>query len=97
MAEAKLFSTFDLRAGYHQIKMDLASAEKTTFITREGTFKFKVMPFVLIGRQRLQRLMDLVMAGLNLEICLVNLVGIIVFSTETSEHIRRLRAIFERF
>lgn len=43
------FSTFDLRAGNHQVNMDPANAEKTTFITREGTFKFKVMPFGLTG------------------------------------------------
>ena len=66
MAGALWFSTFDLRAGYHQVKMDRASAEKTMFITREGTFNFKVMPFRLTGAPAtFQRLMDLVMAGLN--------------------------------
>ena len=42
-------------------------AEKTTFVTREGTFKFKVMLFGLAGAlATFQRLMDLVMAELNL-------------------------------
>ena len=97
MAKAKWFSTFDLRADYHQVKMDLFSAEKTTFITREGTFKFKVMPFGLNGAPAtFQRQMDLVMDGLILEICLVYLDDIIVFSSKVSEHLRRLRAILER-
>ena len=99
-AGGKWISTFDLRTGYHQVKMDPVSAEKTTFITREGTFKFKIMPFGRIGRTgapaTFQRLMAMVMAGLNLKICLVYLDDIIVFSSEVSEHLRRLRAIFER-
>ena len=46
MSEARWFSTFDLRSGYHQVLLDAASSDKTT-ISREGTFRFKVMPFGL--------------------------------------------------
>ena len=35
IAGAKWFSTFDLKAGYHQVKMNPAMVEKTTFISRE--------------------------------------------------------------
>ena len=40
--------------------------------------------------------MDLVIAGLNFEICLVYLDDIIVFSAEVDEHLDLLRAVFER-
>ena len=40
---------FDLRSGYHQVLMDEESADQTTFISREGTFRFRVMPFRLTG------------------------------------------------
>ena len=77
--------------------MDTVSAEKTTFITREGIRKFKVMSFGLTeASATFQRRMDLVMASLNLDICLVYLDDIIVFSSDVSEHLQRLRAIFER-
>ena len=93
MTGACWFSTFDIRTGYHQVKMDPSSAEKTTFITREGTFKFHVMPFGLTGElATFQRLM----AALNLEICLVYLDDIVIFASEVHEHLKRLRAIFER-
>ena len=49
MNGAKWFSTFDLRSGYHQVLMDEESADKTTFITREGTFRFCVMLFGVTG------------------------------------------------
>ena len=62
--------------------MDPSSAEKTTFITHEGTFKFRVMPFGHTGAPAtFQRLTDTIMAGLNLEICLVYLDDIIVFAS----------------
>ena len=45
MSGARWFSTFDLRSGYHQVLLNPASSDKTTFISREGTFRYKVMPF----------------------------------------------------
>ena len=47
MNVARWFSAFDLRSGYHHVLTDDESADKTTFITREGTFRFRVMPFGL--------------------------------------------------
>ena len=97
MAGARWFSIFDLRADYHQVQIDPTSAEKTTFITRDGTFKFEVMSFGLTGAPAtFRRLIDMVMSGLNLEICLVYLGDIIVFSAGVDEHLDRLRAILER-
>ena len=97
MNGARWFSTFDLCSGYQQVLMDEESAEKTTVITREGTFRFCVMPCGLTGAPAtFQRLKDLVMSGLNLEVCLVYLVDIIVFSAVVSSHLVRLRAVFSR-
>ena len=68
--------------------MDEESADKTTLITREGTFRFRVMPFGLTGAlTTFQRLMDMVMSGLNLEVCLVYLDDIIVFSVDVPSHL----------
>ena len=97
MNGARWFSTFDLRSGYHQVLMDEESADKTSFITREGTIRFRVMPFGLTGAPAtFQRWMDLVMSGLNLEVCLVYLDDIIVFSADVPSHLVRLRAVFSR-
>jgi len=102
LAGSKLFSTFDLRSGYYQVAMDPADAHKTTFVTRRGTFAFKVMPFGLCNAPAtFQRLMDVTMMGLNLEICLIYLDDIIVddiivFSTDVTSHIERLEKLFCR-
>ena len=81
VGKAKWFSTFDLRSGYHQVVMERKDADKTTFVTRRGTYGFRVMPFGLCNAPAtFQRLMDVAMSVLNLEICLVYLDDIILFS-----------------
>ena len=47
LSNATYFSTFDLRSGYFQIAMDEEDKDKTTFLTRRGTFRFLSMPFGL--------------------------------------------------
>ena len=83
------FSTFDFRSGYHQLALDPKDAHMTTFITRQGSFKFKVLPFGLCNASStFQRLMDLVLSGLNYDICLVYLDDIIAFSKNLQTHWR---------
>ena len=92
LAGATWFSTFELRSGYHQVEMDSKDSDKTTFVTRRGTFRLKVMPFGLCNAPAtFQRLMNVAMAGLDPEICLVYLDDIIVHS-----HLVRLERVFER-
>ena len=94
---SKWYSTFDLRSGYHQVIMAPEDAEKTTFLTRRGAFKFKVMPFGLTAAPAtFQRLMDAAMTGVNFSICLIYLDDIIVFSKDLDEHLLRLEIIFKR-
>ena len=66
LAGSKWFSTLDLISGYWQVEVDQKDREKTAFTTPEGLFEFNVMPFGLCNAPAtLQRLMDLVLAGLQ--------------------------------
>ena len=97
LGEAKYFSTLDLRQGYWQVENDPETADKTTFITRKGAFKFKVLPFGLSNASAVfQRLMNMVMQGLTWEACLVFLDDIIVISSTFEQHLERLSALFDR-
>ena len=46
-ARHQLLSFMDAFSGYNQIKMDEADQEKTSFITSQGLFCYKVMSFGL--------------------------------------------------
>ena len=43
----KLLSFMNAFSGYNQIRMDEADQEKTSFITSQGLFRYKMMPFGL--------------------------------------------------
>ena len=91
------FSTLDLRAGYFNVPIFESDRDKTSFVTRRGSYRFKVMPFGLTcAPSEFQRLMDLVLCGLSFEVCMVFLDDVVIFSTDFSSHLSRLRAVFQR-
>jgi len=91
------FSTLDLASGYWQVEMDPTLKEKTAFATPFGLHQFRVMPFGLCNApSTFQRLMELVLAGLQWNICLVYLDDIIVHSRTVKEHLVRLEEVYTR-
>lgn len=97
MSGSSIFSTFDMRSGFHQVAMQPEDADKTAFITRRGMFRFKTMPFGLCNATAtFQRLMDLVLTGLNLEICLAFVDDIILYSVNEEQHLERLELLLQR-
>ena len=93
----KYFSTLDLSSGYWQIEMDSESAEKTAFSTHCGLFEFTRMPFGLCnGPATFQRLMEIVLAGLEWKCCVVYVDDILVCSKTLEEHKEHLQQVFER-
>jgi len=77
--------------------MEPKAADKTACICREGQFRFKTMPFGLCNAgATFQRLMDMIMAGLDFDVCLVYLDDVIVFSATMKEHFMRLRSVLSR-
>jgi hypothetical protein len=62
MADARWFSTFELRSSYHQVQVAEEDMDKTAFICSRGQFRFRAMPFGPFNAgATYQRLMDLVM------------------------------------
>ena len=88
---ARYFSTLDLATGYWQVELDEESKPKSAFATHDGHYKFQVMPPATF-----QRLVELVLSGLNWDVCLIYLDDIIIFSATFDENVARLRQVFDR-
>lgn len=96
LRHARYFSSIDLKSGYWQIEVDERDREKTAFITPDGLYEFKVMPFGLCtAPATFQRVMDTVLAGLKWQTCLVYLDDVVIFSSTFSDHLLRLRAVLQ--
>ncbi len=62
---SQYFSTLDLYSGYWQVEMDEQDIE-TAFVTRQGLFRFTVMPFGLCNAPAtFERLMELALKDLK--------------------------------
>ena len=97
LGDACFFTTLDLASGYWQTPMKPSDMEKTAFCTRQGNFEFKVMPMGLVNASyTFQKMMQLVLSGLQWQICMVYLDDVIVYSKSFSQHLRNLRSVFDR-
>lgn len=93
----KYFSVMDLSSGYWQVGVHPDDQGKTAFVTTDGLYNFKVMPYGLCNAgATFERLMELVLAGLHWTTCLLYVDDIICFSKTADEHISRLKEILYR-
>ena len=91
------FSTMDLSSGYWQVAMSPEAKRKAAFVTNEGLFQFRVMPFGLCNAPAtFECLMDRVLCGMRWSRCLVYLDDVISFGTSIPEALARLEEVLSR-
>jgi len=97
LAGSRWFTCCDLRSSFHQVKLDPGSADKTAFITRRGMFRYRTMPFGLTNAvATFQRLMDLVLSGVSLDICIAYLDDTIIHSATLEQHLQNVELILQK-
>jgi hypothetical protein len=97
LAGSQFFSTLDLASGYWQVPLDEEARDKSTFATRGGLWKWKVLPFGLTSAPAtFQRLMETVLAGLHWKTLLLYLDDIIVIGPDFATHLARLEQVLQR-
>jgi len=93
---ASFITTLDCMQGYHQIRMHENSQEKTAFITPDGKYEWKRLPFGLASAPScFQRVMDDVLKNLKWTIALVYLDDIVVYGKTFLEHNSRLEQVLK--
>ena len=96
IAGHQLLSFMDAFSGYNQIRMDEADQEKTSFITSQGLFCYKVMPFGLKNAkatyQRLVNHMFRPQIGRNVEVYVDDM---LVKSLDEEKHLDDLKETFD--
>ena len=91
LEKTRYFSSMDQQSGFWQIEVAPESREKTAFVTPDGLWQFKKMPFGLCNSPAtFQRMMDIVLAGLKWDTCLVYLDDVVIFARSFKEHLEKL-------
>ena len=92
---AKVFSTIDLRSGYHHITLGKNSRAKTAFVTPFAKYEFLMVPFGLAQAPAyFQLLMNKVLKGLNFAMTYLD--DIIIFSENELQHLEHLEVVFSQ-
>ena len=93
----RFFTTLYLFSGYWQVELEPTAREKTAFTTFSGLYEFKKMPFGLVNAPAtFQRLMEVVLADLARDACLVYLDDILVVGNSWKQHNDNLKKVFTR-
>lgn len=95
---ATVFSTIDLKSGFHQLPLHPVDQEKTAFVCHRGLFHWTRLPMGLCNASQLfQRAMEVVLKGLIGNICMLYIDDIVVYSANKEEHVQHLQELFDRF
>ncbi|CAM5110988.1 unnamed protein product [Natator depressus] len=89
---AKMFSTLDLQSAYHQVMLHEDSRDLTAFITHEGLFCFKHVPYGLASApSAFQKMMSLILKNPHGVQCYLD--DMIMFGNTAEEHDNNLQSV----
>ena len=95
IGNARYVSKFDLLKGFWQVPLTERAKEISAFVTPDGLFQYKVMPFGMKNSPAtFQRLINQVISGLTG--CDAYIDDVIVYSETWSEHVEIMCKLFEK-
>ena len=95
LGESPILSIFDLKSGFHQIKMAPDSMEKTAFTADNQTYMYRVMPFGLKNAPSLfMEYMNTIFEDHLNRFISVYLDDVIIYSKSFEDHLEHLKLAF---
>ena len=92
---SQIFSTFDLRSGYHHMELSPEARAKSAFVTPLDKFEFTRCPFGLSQAPAyFQRLMNQVIKGLPFAFGYLD--DVLIHSPDIETHLKYIRILFQR-
>lgn len=96
LGKVSWFSSLDITAGYHQVRLKPGEAFKTAFQTHSGHYEFRVMAFGLSGAPAtFQKAMNTTLAPLLRKCVLVFFDDILIYSRSYEEHVEHIRMVLQ--
>lgn len=90
-----MFSTLDLQSAYHQVVLHEDSRNLAAFITHDGLFRFKRVPYGLASAPScFQRMMSAILKGQSGVHCYLD--NIMVAGATIEEHDKNLQSVLQR-
>ena len=97
ISRAKYFTKFDVRDGYHRLRMAEGEEWKTAFRCRYGLYEYMVMPFGLCSAPgTFQHYMNDTFREFLDKFLIVYLDDLLIYSDSLAEHKRHVRMVLER-
>jgi hypothetical protein len=97
IGQAKIFTKLDIRQAFHRIRMNPESENLTTFRTRYGQYKCRVlMEGLTNGPATFQRFINETLFDYLDDFCTAYLDDILIYSTDLLEHELHVKKVLER-
>ncbi|CAH2109090.1 unnamed protein product [Euphydryas editha] len=94
--EAHFFSSLDMAAGYHQVRVSPESIKRTAFVTPEGQFEYLAMPFGLRNAvSTYQRCINKALKSLKDTVALAYMDDVLSYSSSVDEGLHRLDTVLQ--
>ncbi|GFX91467.1 retrovirus-related Pol polyprotein from transposon 297 [Trichonephila clavipes] len=90
-----IMSALDLRSGYFQMAVNPSDIVKTAFVTKNGTYSFRRMPFGLSGAApNFQKAIDIILKPVIGKFVNVYMDDVIISSPLFTQHVKHLKEVF---
>ena len=95
LAGSKWYTKIDLTKGYWQLPLEEGDKPKTAFLTPQGKFQFRYMPFGLMtAGAQFTKLMRIALEGIPNVVSYID--DILLFSSSWQEHLETLEKVLRR-